>query len=83
MDAAPWVTLVGGVIAYETWALRNNPDLLLSRCMDRLRARHTAYNVAAHLIIGTTALHLVRGYPKRYAHLDPYSRCSPLSPEAA
>lgn len=79
MDAAPWITLVGGVIAYETWALRNNPDLLLSRCMDRMRATHPAANIAAHLIIGTTALHLVRRIP---AALDPYSRCSPLSPQA-
>lgn len=80
MDAAPWITLVGGVIAYETWALLRSPDMLLSRCMDRLRARHTAYNIAAHLIIGTTALHLVRRIP---AAMDPYSRCSPLSPETA
>lgn len=76
---ATLAALVGSIVGYEAWCIRTgNHDALLSRVCDRLRAKHVAYDIAAHLIIGTTALHLVRRIPTA---LDPYSRCSPLSPE--
>ncbi|AUH68503.1 MULTISPECIES: DUF7427 family protein [Gordonia] len=71
---ATLAALIGSVIGYEAWCIRTgHHDALLSRTVDRLRARHIAIDIAAHLIIGTTALHLVRRLP---AALDPYSRCS-------
>lgn len=71
---ATLAALIGSVIGYESWCIRTgNDDALLSRVVDRLRARHIGIDIAAHAVILTTALHLLRRLPSR---LDPYSRCS-------
>ena len=68
------VVLVGSIIGWEAWCIRTDRhDELLSRVTDRLRARHIAIDIAAHAIIGTVALHLVRRIPPR---LDPFSLVS-------
>lgn len=70
---ATLAALIGSVIGYEAWCIRTgHDDDLLSRVVDRLRARHLILDIAAHAVILTTALHLLR----RLGPIDPYSRCS-------
>ena len=68
-----WLTLIAVITIWEVHALRTNPDRLLSRGVDRLRARHHSTNLAAHVVVLATAAHLLRLLP---THLDPYARVS-------
>ncbi|MGB3707617.1 DUF7427 family protein [Gordonia sp. (in: high G+C Gram-positive bacteria)] len=69
--------LVATIAAITAWEIacirRGRHDDLLSRVMDRLRAKHIAIDIAAHAVILTTALHLVRRIP---SGLDPYALVS-------
>jgi hypothetical protein len=64
-----WAALITGVTAWEGAALRRDPDALLSRGIDRARARHPALNAACTLAVLVTALHLIRWLP---ASVDPF-----------
>ena len=68
-----WLTLIAVITIWEVHALRTNPDRLLSRGVDRIRARHRGLNLATHAVVLATAAHLLRLLP---AHLDPYTRVS-------
>lgn len=60
-----WWYLVGSIAAYETWALRTDPEQLLSRALDRARATHPVANVAVLAAIAATSAHLARIVPAR------------------
>lgn len=68
-----WTLLIATVTAWELYALRRDPDLLLSRGMDRARAAHPITNTACRTAIIATALHLARLIPP---HLDIYRAVS-------
>ncbi|AKJ72164.1 hypothetical protein GMA1_67 [Gordonia phage GMA1] len=68
-----WWCLIGGVAAWEIYALRTDPERLLSRALDRGRSTHPVANVACRAAVIATALHLCRAYPKRYARYDPFA----------
>lgn len=67
------VALIASVALWEARCVRRDPDALLSRAVDRLRARHATVDVAAHAAVIVTALHLLRRIPSA---LDPYARLS-------
>lgn len=62
-STAVWLAGITGVTAYEVWALRHNPDQLLSRALDRARATHPVANAAILAAIAATAGHLTRIVP--------------------
>ncbi|WP_336818977.1 DUF7427 family protein [Gordonia sp. MMO-8] len=61
-----WWCLIGGVAAWEIYALRTDPERLLSRALDRGRATHPVANVAVLAAIAATSLHLARVVPSRF-----------------
>lgn len=62
-----WATLIGGIAAYEYTCIRTgNPDALLSRGLDRARARHPMLNIACQGAVVATAAHLLRVVPPKY-----------------
>ncbi|MGB3602732.1 MAG: hypothetical protein WBA38_04170 [Gordonia sp. (in: high G+C Gram-positive bacteria)] len=68
-----WIGLIAAITAWEVFALRTNPDLLLSRGADRARAVHPAANIAVHAAVIATAGHLLRAWPDR---IDPFALVS-------
>lgn len=60
-----WIVLVASIAAWEIHALRNNPDDLLSRALDDMRATHPVANAAILGAIAATSLHLARAIPPR------------------
>ena len=67
-----WAALIGAVTAWEVFALRTDPDRLLSRAVDRTRDRHPIVNAAVSVVIVATAGHLLRAL----GPYDPYSLVS-------
>lgn len=62
-----WITLAGGVCAYEAYAAVYEAELLSEAC-DRYRRKHPVLTLA---IIFYLAAHLSRALPKRF---DPLHR---------
>ena len=68
------LALLTAVTVYEVDCLRRGDhDALLSRVVDRLRARHPIVDVATRTVIVATAAHLCRLVP---GSLDVYRVCS-------
>lgn len=67
-----WIGLLFGITAWEVFALRTNPDRLLSRGMDAARAVHPVADITAHVVVIATAGHLLR----RLGPLDPFALVS-------
>lgn len=64
-----WLTLITAITTWEIYALRTNPDRLLSRGMDAARASHPATNAACTVAVIITAAHLLRCIPSA---VDPF-----------
>lgn len=60
-----WCLLIASIAAYEVYAIRTDPDQLLSRSLDRARATHPVANVAILAAIAATSAHLARIVPPR------------------
>ncbi|GAC81245.1 hypothetical protein SAMN04488550_4147 [Gordonia malaquae] len=72
--AVVWTSLIVSIAGYEAYCIRSgHADELLSRVLDRARAKHPVANVACRAAVIATALHLCRAYPKRYARYDPFA----------
>ncbi|MEJ9078574.1 hypothetical protein WKY82_09150 [Gordonia malaquae] len=67
MGTRAWTALVIGIAGYEAYCIRSErQDELLSRVLDRARAKHPVANVAILATIAATSLHLARAVPSRF-----------------
>ena len=65
--AVVWTSLIVSIAGYEAYCIRSErKDELLSRVLDRARAKHPVANVAILATIAATSLHLARAVPSRF-----------------